>query len=392
MWQSVECGRSPICLVGVATLWAAVFLGHVPRCWSMQDEFIDGAEAVRFLNSQPGQNVLVVLEDMAGEEIVMHAQVASRSAKIYDVVLEPMYKHRPGSDKLLIVEYYEKKLGRPLTDSPEDRALIKTRPRVVGAFSVDGVMVRDYKHRYKVKRVERLDMSGPKFPVAMTVKAIKLPDNDPWIGTRDGDPSNWVIEYTIKGEPKPFRYRIPFRDDPKRSPITTVDVREPGWRYQDGRFLRVIRFEVRQGPYTPFGGGFELDEWGYPIDSWFTNVSPIFDKDLASRLTPWHRWALRLKNHEFESYAEAQQAQPSTLGRYDEIVPILKDVLASTEDAHVQYLTLCTLERISTRPADVIPLLKQCLEAESDEVVEKAQQVLDAYEKYQREQSERRRY
>ncbi len=393
MWESVASNRPVVSVAGTTALWVAVFFVHVPRCWSAEDGYIDGRLAVRMLNAVPYQDVQVVLEDIRGEEIVVHGRVdATRRTGFRQVVFDPIYKHRPGSTKPLMVEYYERKLGRPLTDSPEDRQLLSKQQRLVRGFEVDGHLVKDSRGRYRVKSIHRLDMSGPEFPVAMTVRVVILPADDPWTGQNTGDPSGWAIDYRIKGEPEPFRFRIPHRDNPKVSPITTVTVEDPAWSYRSGKHTRVIRFLVRQGPNRPFEGGFELDERGYPIRSWYTNITPIWNQEYAKRYTPWYRWSLQLKSREFESYAEAQQAQPSLFNKQAEVAGILRDLLATSKDPHVQYVALRTLRQLRTIPEDTLPLVKQCLDSGDENVAETARNVLAVHEEFERAQSRRRSY
>ena len=252
-------------------------------CWA-DDAHIDAPVALEQLHklALAGKSARVVLQQFGGGEVVLFARVGFSTVKTSrSVAFGPHFTRRPNAERALVEEYLDEKLGRALTDSRKDRELAeKTVVRLRTLEVSDKVMVSG-NDRYLVKSIDELNMSGSGMPVAMTVKAVKLPPDDPWIGDREGDPSNWAIEYTIKGFPKQFRYRLPFRGHPERAPIDSVTVHPAAWRYSKNRERHVwgILFEVREGAKRPYTGFFELDDYGYPLGV----NSNYFDKELAKR-------------------------------------------------------------------------------------------------------------
>jgi hypothetical protein len=268
-----------------------------------------------------------------------------------------------------------------LTDSPEDRELAeKTAVQVQQLKVSDNVMVSGYK-RYLVKSIDELVMEFPKLPVAMTVRAVELPSDDPWIGNAEGEPSNWAIEYTIKGEPKTFRYRINFMRRPERAPIDSVVVQPAGWilsRRTDDYF-RAIRFQVRQGASRPHVGYFVLDDYGYPVEASFAGGWPVFDEELSKRWTPWYRWALRLKNHEFDSPEEAWRARPKTHWNRSELEGIFCELLKSTKNPDVRLQVLGAIEATGVIDEQTIPLVERSLDSAYEDEVSAARFILERH-------------
>jgi hypothetical protein len=382
MYRGTTCRRTAVLQLFIGA-WGAFSIGLVRPAWSAADRFIEGEEAVRRLNADPGQNVLVVFQRMDGIEIALHARVSPRSYGFKKVSFDCHYKNRPKSEKPLVVEYLEKKLGRPMTRSEEDRKLIESTGARVPFIEVEGRSVAYGNQRFLVMSVEPLDMSGPEMRVAMTVKAVKLPPDDPWTGDEEGEPSNWAIEYSIKGIDKSFRYRIPFmRRNPERAPIDSVIVHKADWRYDRFRYMHRwgIRFEVRQGASAPFFGLFELDDHGYPVDATFVRKA-IFDRELAKRLTPWYRYSLRIKNHEFNSKEDAYRAQPKSRWDRSEISEICHDLLASAEDPQIRAQVLGIIERTRVLEDRTVPLVEKSLESDDESEVAAARFILERHAK-----------
>jgi hypothetical protein len=236
--------------------------------------------------------------------------------------------------------------------------------------------------RYLVKGIDELKMSGPPKPVAMTVKAEELSADDPWIGDEQHEPSNWVIEYTIKGIPKTFKYRILFMDHPKRSLIDSVTVYPAAWQYDSSRQQHVwgIPFAMRQGARSPFYGFFELDDYGYPVEATFAG-STVFPKELSEQLAPTQRWALWVKNHEFESPREAWDACPNKIGNRSELGQILYDLLESTQnpDIRLQVLGAILASRIVEKR--MVSLIERSLDSPYKDEVTTARSILEVYAK-----------
>jgi hypothetical protein len=233
-----------------------------------------------------------------------------------------------------------------------------------------------------VKSIRELDMSGPQRPVAMTVKAVKVPSNDPWTGTRENDPSNWKLEYRIKGFDNPFYYRIRYPDPPNQAPIDSVTVHPAAWRYNSSRQENVwgIYFVVRQGTNGPFTGFIELDDYGYPVKGRFTYQWSVFDKELEQQLTPWRRWGLWVKNHEIDSVQEAIESRPRNTGykEEEEMGAVFRELLG-IDDSDIRHQTLEVMRYCRVVDAETIPLVKRCLSSKNDAVVTSARCVMEVY-------------
>jgi hypothetical protein len=234
--------------------------------------------------------------------------------------------------------------------------------------------------RYLVKGIDELDMSGPLKPVAMTVEAEELSSEDPWIGDEQDEPSNWGIKYTIKGFSKPFQYRIKFMDHPKRALIDSVTVYPAAWRYDRSRQQHVwgIQFAMRQGAKRPFYGFFELDDYGYPVEATFAGLT-VFPKELSKQLAPLPRWALWVKNHEFESPRDAWDACPNKIGNRSELGEILYGLLKSTKNPDIRLQVLGAIQASRIVDKRMVSLIESSLESPYEEEVTTARSILELF-------------
>jgi hypothetical protein len=363
-------------------LWLASVGGQARFSWAAEDDFIDGAEAIRQLNVDPGRLIVrVVFQRMDGTELVLHARVSERSGGFKEASFDYPFTRRPKAEKTLVAEYLEEKLGRPIGSSQEDRDLVERTGTIIRSIEVSGRAVRDGNLQLLVKSIEPLDMSGPKMPVAMTVKATKLPADDPWIGDSEGEPSDWVIDYTIKGVEESYRYRIPFRADPDVEPINRVIIHDADWQYDWSRRQHKwgIRIEVREGVNSPFYGFIELDDYGYPVDAHYSHRA-FFDEELKKRLTPWYRWSLRLRNSEFETGGAAWRSRPNIAWNRSELSGIVHELLESTDNADVRLQVLEVIAQSAVVRDDTIPLVKKSLDATNELEAQAASRILERHE------------
>ena len=365
------------------TLLAAACLApvvcQVPDRCSADDTYIDASTAIQELHelALAGKSARVVLETMNGREVAIFAQVGFSTIRSNTrVVFYPHFTRRPGAATTLVEEW----LGRPLTNSADDRELADKKVIRVQKLDVSDKVMVDGNDRYLVKSIDELNMDGPQMPVATKVWPHELSPSDPWIGDREDDPSNWEIKYTIEGFSDPFQYRIDFMNNPKRAPIDSVTVYPAAWRYDTSREQHVwsIRFTVRQGANRPYVGFFDLDDYGYPIEARFGGRA-IFDKELSKRLSPRHRWALWVKNHEFESPAEAWDACPGTIGNRSEMADILYDLLSSVQNPDIRLQVLGAIQASHIIEKRTVPLVKASLDSPYEDEVSTAKSILARY-------------
>ena len=348
------------------------------------DDYIDAPAALQTLHelALAGKSAQVVLQTMDGREVVIFARVGfSRFKTNRCVVFGPHFTRQPRAEKTLVEEYLSKKPDGPPTNSLEYRELAKKTSVQVQILEVNDNTMESGNDRYLVKSIDELIISTPQMPVAMTAKAVPLPPDDPWIGDGEDEPSNWEIEYTIKGFSEPFHYRIDFMDKPKRAPIDSVTVYPAAWRYDTSRGQHVwgIRFAMRQGANRPYVGFFELDKYGYPVKALFAGRA-IFDKELSKRLSPRYRWALWVKNHEFESPREAWDACPGTIGNRSELAQILCELLESTQNPDIRLQVLSAIQASRAVEKRMIRLIKRSLDSPYKDEVTTARFILDRYE------------
>jgi hypothetical protein len=107
----------------------------------------------------------------------------------------------------------------------------------------------------------------------------------------------------------------------------------------------------------------------------------VFPKELSEQLAPPQRWALWVKNHEFESPGEAWNACPNKIGNRSELGQILHDLLKSTQnpDIRLQVLGAILASRIVEKR--MVSLIERSLDSPYTDEATTARSILEVYAK-----------
>lgn len=260
-------------------------------------EYIPAPEAIRQLIRLEQQDVRIVLQGIDGNRKVIHGRVDRIPITADEVHLKLTYFTRPGTGESLIQEYLEADLGRKLTSSDLDQQLItEARSRSRSLIQQDQ-LVRSSGQAKMVLAIEEIDLTGPPFPVKAFFKPVKLDKaTDPFQTDLLDEPSPWVIEYGIQGDPKRFRFRLRntlivnrFQQDERVVPIEQITIDPPKWQLMSHQWVRVVPFTRRYAATRKHGANhtvtryFEIDRDGYLVklrSAWDDVLDPEYDQRL----------------------------------------------------------------------------------------------------------------